>query len=64
MRPEEVFTVLCTSPFSRVGREPRWGNVGRPGVSAQSECETLEQKNQAYARKDHHDEGVGCNQSV
>jgi hypothetical protein len=22
MRPEEVFTVLCTSPLGRVGREP------------------------------------------
>jgi hypothetical protein len=28
MRPEEVFTVLCTSPLGRVGRESRQGKRG------------------------------------
>jgi hypothetical protein len=28
MRPEEVFTVLCTSPLGRVGREARRGKRG------------------------------------
>jgi hypothetical protein len=39
-------------------------NVDRPSVSAQSGCRTLKQKNQAYVRNDHHDEDMGCNQSI
>jgi hypothetical protein len=39
-------------------------NVDHPSVSAQSGCRTLQQKNQAYARNDHHDEDVSHNQSV
>jgi hypothetical protein len=38
-------------------------NVDRPSVSAQSESETLQQKNQAYVRNDHHDEDVGRDQN-
>jgi hypothetical protein len=33
-------------------------------VSAQNECETFQQENQAYAGNDHHDEDVGRIQSV
>jgi hypothetical protein len=39
-------------------------NVDYLSVSAQSECETLQQKNWAYVRNDHHDEDMGHNQSV
>jgi hypothetical protein len=39
-------------------------NVDRLGVSAQDECEKLQQKNQAYAGNDHYDEDVGRIQSV
>jgi hypothetical protein len=39
-------------------------NVDRPSVSAQSECTTLQQENQAYVGNDHHDEDMGRNQSV
>jgi hypothetical protein len=39
-------------------------NVSRPDVSAQSECEPLQQGKHAYARNDHHDEDVGCIQSI
>jgi hypothetical protein len=41
-----------------------WKNVHRLGVSAQGECDKLQQKNQAYAGNDHHDEDVGRIQSV
>jgi hypothetical protein len=34
-------------------------NVDRPDVSAQSECEPLQQGNQAYAGNNHHVEDVG-----
>jgi hypothetical protein len=36
-------------------------NVNHPDDLAQNECETLQQKNQAYMGNDHHDEDVGCN---
>jgi hypothetical protein len=39
-------------------------NVGRPDVLAQSECEPLQQGNQAYVANDHHDEDVDHIQSV
>jgi hypothetical protein len=39
-------------------------NVDCPSVSAQSECETLQQENEGYAGNDHHDEDVGHNQSI
>jgi hypothetical protein len=64
MRPEGVFIILFSSPLSRVGREPRWGNVDHPSVSDKSGCRTLQQEKHAYAGNDHHDENVGCNQRV
>jgi hypothetical protein len=42
MRPEEVFTILSNSPFGRVDVNHDGENVGRPDVSAQSECEPLQ----------------------
>jgi hypothetical protein len=36
-------------------------NMDHQCVSAQSEYETLKQKNQAYAGNDHHDEDVSLN---
>jgi hypothetical protein len=39
-------------------------NVDHPSVSAQSECETLQQEKQAYTGNEHHDEDVDRNQSV
>jgi hypothetical protein len=39
-------------------------NMDHPSVSAQGECETLQQENQAYAGNDHHDEDVGHNQNI
>jgi hypothetical protein len=39
-------------------------NMNHPSVLAQSECNTFQQKNRAYARDDHHDENVGCKQRV
>jgi hypothetical protein len=39
-------------------------NVDRSDVLAQSGCDTLQQENQTYVKNDHHDEGMGHNQSV
>jgi hypothetical protein len=64
MRPEEVFTIFCTSFFELVGQESRRESMDRPSVWAQSGCKTLQQENHAYASYDHHDEDVGHNQSI
>jgi hypothetical protein len=39
-------------------------NMDHLSVSAQSECETLQQEKHAYVGNDHHDEDVGRNQNV
>jgi hypothetical protein len=39
-------------------------SMGRPDVSAQSECVPLQQGNQAYAGNDHHDKDMSRIQSV
>jgi hypothetical protein len=64
MRPKEVFTIFSTSPLVKWDMNHDEENVDRPSVSAQSECETLQQKKQAYTGNNHHDEDVGSNQSV
>jgi hypothetical protein len=64
MRPEEVFTILCTSPLDRVDVNHDEESVDRPNDLAQSGGMALQQENQAYTGSDHHDEDVGHNQSV
>jgi hypothetical protein len=64
MQPEEVFIVLAPHHLTEWDVNHDGENVDYPSVSAQSECETLQQEKQAYVGNDHHDKGVGHNQSV
>jgi hypothetical protein len=53
--------------FSAIHHLAQWDenhageNVDRPSVWAQSECDTLQQENQAYTGNNHHDEDMGHN---
>jgi hypothetical protein len=61
---------MKSSQFFALHHLAEWGmnhdreNMDRLDVSAQSGCKTLQQKNQAYAGNDHHDEDVGHIQNI